>query len=388
MRKLMVAGLVSLIVLLSRDAQPAAAQSADPYYVVDLVNQLRAEYGLPPYRVDPALMAAAQAHSEWAASVGSHSHTGVGGSTPKDRALAAGYGGGSTVRVSENIYWGTLATPESALTWWRNSDIHFRGMTSTQYVDIGAGVAYGSNGGFFTLNFGVISGEAPAAPAAAPAESEASVPALVFEPVELADPNEDGSLVHVVGEGQALWNIADAYDVPLSEILALNRLSEESIIRPGQEILIVPAPVQPEPEPQGPIYHTVEQGQTLFGIALTYGVEFETLLEQNGLSEADFIHPGDDLLIRPAEATPTPEPIATLSATPRPLVTPSFRQTQVAEAMQLADAPPEGEEPGSRTAGTGNTTVWIIGLAVAGLIGIALVVAGISMKPEQDSSED
>ena len=376
MRKLTVAGLIGLLLLPVIGMHSTHAQSSDPYYVISLVNQVRAEYGIAPYEIDPALMAAAQAHSEWAASVGTHSHTGPGGSTPTDRAIAAGYGGGMRVRVSENIYWGSLATPESALAWWRGSDIHFRGMTSTQYVQIGAGVAYSESGGFFTLMFGVIVGDAPPpAPAPPSAGEEATGP--VIEPIELAEPNEDGSVVHVVEEGQTLWGIADAYDVPLSEILALNRLNEDSIIRPGDEIVIVPVPVEARTEPEGPIIHTVEAGQTLFGIAYTYGIDLETILALNGLTESSFIHPGDEILIRPAKTTPTPEPIATSEPNP----------TQAA-ILQLPRPGAEGGEgtsfgPPRREGGVQLTTrqVLIGALVLAGLAGVGLMVAGVRMKP-------
>ena len=206
MRKLTIVGLVIIICLVTTGTQPATAQSSDQYRLVELVNQLRAEYGLSPYQIDPALMAAAQSHSEWAASVGNHSHTGPGGSTPKDRAIAAGYGGGSDVRVSENIYWGTNATPDNAVAWWRTSEIHFRGMTSTNYVHIGTGAAYSNGVGYFTLNFGYIYGTP--LPESPPPESDDTEPART--PIELAEPNEDGSVIHVVQEGQTLWEIADA----------------------------------------------------------------------------------------------------------------------------------------------------------------------------------
>lgn len=323
MRKWIAAGALALAVLFAPGAAAAAPapQSADQYAVIEMVNALRAEYGLPPYTVNPALMAAAQAHSAWAASLGTHSHSGAGGSTPTDRAVAAGYGGGRSVRVSENIYWGTMATPQSALNWWRNSPIHFRGMTSTNYAEIGAGVVYTASGGFFTLKFGIVLGDAPAAPpasaaGASPSDSAAApaarvpLPVYIVEPVEVAEPQEDGSVIHVVGEGQNPWDIAEAYEVPVSEILALNRLSDAEIIRPGDELIIKPAPVPPAPEViEGPYYHTVQEGQTLFGIAKGYNVPLWQVLELNGLNENSIIYPGNELLIvADPDATPTPRP--------------------------------------------------------------------------------
>lgn len=316
-RRALTIGLIGLLYLtLAGAARPAAAappgQSADPYYLINLVNGVRAEYGLPPYQINPQLMAAAQAHSEWAASVGTHSHTGLGGSTPTHRAIAAGYGGGQSVRVSENIYWGSSATADSAVVWWRNSPIHFRGMTSTNYVEIGAGIAYGAGGGFFTLNFGSVGGASSAPPPASGQSSDSGtgvkpLPVYVFEPVEVAEPREDGSVVHVVGEGQNLSYISEAYEVAVSEILALNRLDDETLIHPGDELIIVPAPVEPVEEQEGPIVHTVQEGQTVFGIALSYGRTFDEILVLNGLAENDIIRPGDQLVIKPdPNATPVP----------------------------------------------------------------------------------
>jgi uncharacterized protein YkwD len=440
MRKRLITGIFALLLVgAATPAQPAdAAQNADPYYLIQLVNNVRAEYGLPPYQVDASLMAAAQAHSEWAASVGTHSHTGIGGSTPQDRAVAAGYGGGQSVRVSENIYWGTNATPESAVQWWRNSPIHFRGMTSTNYTQIGAGIAYSASGGFFTLNFGIVLDGSPppaAPPSAGQGEDVAELPVYVVEPVEVAEPREDGSIVHVVGEGQNPWDIAEAYDVPLSEILALNRLTDDSIIRPGDELIIQPAPVEavsldppvyhtvqegqtlygialrydvdlatiltlnqlsenavirpgdellivPDPDqPLPPLIHVVEEGQTLSGIALRYGLTVERLRALNGLSEDAFIHPGDRIVIRPGDSTSTPPPPP---PTPTPLP-PGPTSTQAADVIQTV-TPTPGEQSGvgeeseaNRRAGSSR---WMLfgGVALIGLAGVALMVKGFLTK--------
>lgn len=377
MRRLALIALLIVALCALAPAPPAEAQNSTALYLLDLVNQFRAGYGLPPYNPDPALMTAAQAHSEWAASIGTHSHTGAGGSTPRDRAIAAGYGGGRDVRVSENIYWGTNATPESALEWWRNSPIHFRGLTSTQYVDIGVGAAYSSYGGFFTLLFGVVIGEEPPPSAGPSAPSAPTRPAYRVEPIVVATPNPDGSVIHIVGEGQNLWDIAEAYDVPLSEVLALNRLREDAIIHPGDAIVIVPAPVRTSSEPQGPLIHTVEAGQTLLGIALAYGVDLETLLVLNGLETTSIIHPGDQILIRPAEPTPTPSP--TSPPTPSPTATARSRPTAVPPTpTALGEGADEAAPSGG---GIGVRQVLIGALVLVGLTGLLLIAAGVALRP-------
>jgi len=86
--------------------------------VVDLVNRLRSANGLTPYKVNKALMASAQAHSDYQASVGQVTHTGQDGTRLRDRAIAYGFDGGATVYVSENIASGMKLSASEAIGWW------------------------------------------------------------------------------------------------------------------------------------------------------------------------------------------------------------------------------------------------------------------------------
>ena len=62
-------------------------------------------------------------------------------------------------------------------------------------------------------------------------------------PVELysytATPGLDGGIRHVVLDGQFLYNIVDLYGISLNEILTLNNLTAESVIHPGDILVIV-----------------------------------------------------------------------------------------------------------------------------------------------------
>ena len=57
-------------------------------------------------------------------------------------------------------------------------------------------------------------------------------------PLETAAPNPDGSVMHEVQPGQALWSIAAAYQIDLSDLLALNGLTEKAVIQPGDKLVI------------------------------------------------------------------------------------------------------------------------------------------------------
>lgn len=72
----------------------------------------------------------------------------------------------------------------------------------------------------------------PTEPTRQPATTATAVP------VELATPLADGSIVHIVQAGQAMWSIAIAYGVPLADLYALNGMDENSVIFPGDRILV------------------------------------------------------------------------------------------------------------------------------------------------------
>jgi len=56
--------------------------------------------------------------------------------------------------------------------------------------------------------------------------------------IEKLTPASDGNYYHTVESGEYLARIADLYDVNLAELLAWNGLSSDSIIRPGQKLLL------------------------------------------------------------------------------------------------------------------------------------------------------
>ncbi len=47
------------------------------------------------------------------------------------------------------------------------------------------------------------------------------------------------------------------------------------------------------------IYHTVKVGESLTGIAQSYGISFSTLLQWNSLTKSSVIHPGQRLIVKP-----------------------------------------------------------------------------------------
>jgi LysM repeat protein len=217
----------------------AAPQSASE--IIARINAYRAQNGLYNYTINQNLMHSAQTQSDYQASIQSVTHTGSGGTSPRDRAYAAGYGGGSTIWVSEIIYGGTQATVDTAMSWWKSSSVHNNAMLSSQSLEIGAGVASSGGSTYFTVVMGVVSGSA-----SEETGGEISPPAIPNNPVQVAEPSEDGSLIHTIQAGQTLWTIAAVYDVPLDQLLELNEITKDTLLQPGQEIIIQP-PRESEP---------------------------------------------------------------------------------------------------------------------------------------------
>lgn len=65
-------------------------------------------------------------------------------------------------------------------------------------------------------------------------------------PVSIATPAADGSIVHVVQQGQTLWAVAAIYQIPLDDLLILNGLNQNSFVFPGDKLIIRP-PYTPTP---------------------------------------------------------------------------------------------------------------------------------------------
>lgn len=186
-------------------------------------------------------------------------------------------------------------------------------------------------------------------------------------------PDADGKIVHEVQPYQALFTIAEAYQVSVDRILALNGWQEEWPLQIGQKLVISPGNITPSatlspiqkltPEADGNYYHTVQSGETLSWIADLYDVPLADLMNWNGLNNTSVIRPEQKLLLR---VTPPATPTVTQSPSPT-AVTPS-------PSPSMTLPPPTGTPP----AETVRAMETPRGLGLSLIIGVtALVIGGL-----------
>lgn len=230
--------IISLILILAIGGL-ASAQDAQSD-LLSRINNLRASLGLPHYRLNGALNAAAANHAAWMASTGQISHTQWDGSTPRNRAATAGY---SSSFVSENIYMGSNASPGSAWSFWINSPIHYKGLTSPNYDEVGIAEAIDANGRAYVLVFGSSSGATIAAAARAVANNASDAQAAA--PSFVVGLDEKGNIMHEIQPGDTLGDIALIYGYTWDDLpymLEINSMTWDDIreILPGSVFLVPP----------------------------------------------------------------------------------------------------------------------------------------------------
>jgi murein DD-endopeptidase MepM/ murein hydrolase activator NlpD len=125
---------------------------------------------------------------------------------------------------------------------------------------------------------------------------------------------DSGVTIHVVQRGETLYRIALQYGVTVDELASLNGLADPSSIQVGQRLLV---PVNGSPAPQLPQTHVVQPGETLRSIAELYGLTVEGLAAQNTINDPNTIYVGQVLTINagePPAATATPSPTQVASS--------------------------------------------------------------------------
>lgn len=226
--------------LIPNSVAEAAAVSA--YDLIVAVNSYRYENGLDELPTNVYLMAAAQNQATYLANTyGStppgetEGHLGEGGSDATDRAEQVGYLIITGVQVRESWAGVDASTSLETLlhTTWGDSD-NTSVMMHDYATQIGAGVAQVDNIVYYVVNISVDYSTSPTSSTLTGKTTE--TPGVV--PVAVSTPLSDGSVIHVVEKGQALWSIAITYGVTVDQIQILNNLSDNAAIYEGDNLII------------------------------------------------------------------------------------------------------------------------------------------------------
>lgn len=99
-------------------------------------------------------------------------------------------------------------------------------------------------------------------------------------------------ITHTVRGGENLWNIARKYAVSIDQLRAWNKLADNSVIKPGQHLLVQGQTVQKNAPRTRTVRYTVKRGDSLYAIARKYDVTIENLRHWNNLSRSSSLQPG------------------------------------------------------------------------------------------------
>ncbi len=241
--------------VITKPVHAAPLQVPTAYELIDAVNAYRVANGLTPYAIDSLLMISAQTHAEYLASQSDSlsGHVGAGGTDADARAAAVGYPQVPGLDINEN--WASLPISADLDTLlfevWGDSQ-HTHTMLHQMGQHVGAGVAVAGDTVIYVLDVAAFWGDAgltvqptsDAYPGVSSGNSSGVSISQYMAPVEIAEPDKEGRVIHTVLQGQTLWSIATTYGVKIDQICQLNGLTSESLIYAGEKLLIkmIPTP--------------------------------------------------------------------------------------------------------------------------------------------------
>ena len=98
--------------------------------------------------------------------------------------------------------------------------------------------------------------------------------------------------VHKVRSGETLWDIAHKHGLNIDSLIGANNISNMNSIKPGQEFKILPI--------KGIIYR-VSPGESIASIARKFDLKTETIMEDNNIKDASSLKIDQKLILRGAK---------------------------------------------------------------------------------------
>ncbi len=127
----------------------------------------------------------------------------------------------------------------------------------------------------------------------------------------IPDSRRTEPIAYVVEGGDTLYGIGEKFKVSLDAIKYVNNLTDDSVLKPGQEIII---------PPMIGLIHKVASGDTLQSIAKKYDVPSQAIADFNYLLDTTKIAVGTELVIPGAKV---PQPVYVPPSIPATIIPPS-----------------------------------------------------------------
>lgn len=187
---------------------------------------------------------------------------------------------------------------------------------------------------FMTFNdpavqFGqTLEGNAVVAPMQPAVDSDSPTTPSSSSSTSSADANQSAQVskpfIYTVEDGDTIAGIAAHFGISVSTVLAANGLHSNDIIKSGDHITILP---------KDGILYAVKSGDTLLSIANTYGAKASEIIADNNLPDSDRLSIGQQIMI----------PNATLPVQKSPTIVPQNTQTSRDPGDEPTPAPQKDE---------------------------------------------
>jgi LysM repeat protein len=189
--------------------------------------------------------------------------------------------------------------------------------------------------------------ESTGTPTITPTITQTLEPSPTESPVPTATP--EPPLQYTVVEGDQCLGLAAFFGVSVQSIVELNQLPATCPLSIGQRLLIphpTPTPLPPPTETLSPdeatdvacekVTYTVQDNDTLGGIAENYNVSIQAVMDYNGMT-SQTVFAGQVLIVPLCERLPTPGPTPTPTSPP-PYPAPNLLLPRDGAAFTLADS--------------------------------------------------
>ena len=157
----------------------------------------------------------------------------------------------------------------------------------------------------------------------------------------------EGAGIYLIQPGDNLLGIAATTGISMDRLVSMNGITNPDFIVAGQTLSLdssaqaaVHGPIQGTPDPPAGPQYTVKMGDTLWDISQASGVNVDTVIQLNNLTNADQLTIGQVLRLpasavtQHSAATSPPKPKPTPTAQPKPARAPTPPPTPVSNPLQ------------------------------------------------------